>query len=168
MIRLFKGSILHYSAALERLERGVKQYKLSSDLMDKINALPLVPILLSIEEYADMRSIAKLIIIADIAEEKRAEASEHTNEESNKLLKSEIKFLRVLLDINLTKPLGSSKSTLIRNQEIVDKCYELEKKHIQPRSIYETVSKDYPTLSSHAIKKIRLSPDAPTPTSLKK
>jgi len=57
---------------------------------------------------------------------------------------------------------------LKRNQEIIDKCYELEKQQIQPSEIYKRVSQDYQELKPGSIKRIRLDTDAPSPTKVKK
>ena len=65
-----------------------------------------------------------------------------------------------------TKPTGKSPKTMKRNQEIIDKAYQMEKKEIKPGVIYKRLAKGY-DLSWETIKKI-ISEDDATPTILKK
>ena len=66
------------------------------------------------------------------------------------------------------KETGPSDRIIKRNQEIIDKCYALEKKDIKPGVIYKKVAKDYPELKPGSIKRIRLDTDSPAPSKLKK
>ena len=64
-----------------------------------------------------------------------------------------------------TKPTGRSPRIMKRNQEIIDKNYQLEKEDIKSGVIYERLAKEY-DLSSETIRAI-ISEDDATPTTLK-
>ena len=153
-----------YVKALDNLIRETEEYGVSKDIIDALHSFPTVYEDVTEEDKQKFKELHQSIKL----EVKKNDEWFHEKAESKlKYLIPTVEIYKSLLIKKKTKPKGSSKSIKDRNQAIVDKCYELEKKDIKARTIYENVAEDYPTLSWHAIKKIRLSPDAPTPTSLK-
>ena len=152
---------IDYPAPLKALKEVALELKLNQDVLDRLESFPENKSELDIAQIDELLSIAEMLFdeLKDYDSKAKKQNSDWAREVTTKVQRFIIREKR--------KKTGKSDWTIKRNQKIIDECYRLEKEGLKSKIIYKRVAKNYPELSEHSIKKIRLSPDSPTPTELK-
>jgi len=162
MKKLDQETFDHYLDSLEKLKKESREFGLSQSLMDRLNSQPT-----KYEEVTQNTVLEFYNLIEELIQlgNLKLKISEnHLDTLHDNARKWSQKFAS-LVPKKKTKPIGQSPKIKKRNQEIIDKAYQLEKKDIKPGAIYKSLGKEH-NLSWETIKKI-ISEDSATPTPLK-
>jgi len=147
-----------YLESLNEAKRESKTFNMPKVLQDNLKAMPT-----ALDDFDQSTRDELSTLLYQIDRLKKL----HYIESSLSVNKSKLsKQHGELFAKKTTKPTGRSPRIMKRNQEIIDKNYQLEKEDIKSGVIYERLAKEY-DLSSETIRAI-ISEDDATPTILKK
>jgi len=147
-----------YLESLNKAKSDSKAFNMPKVLQDKLEAMPT-----TVDDFNQSTRDELYILLGQI------EGIETLNRREEGLAYHKNKLSNQYGELfakKKTKPTGKSPKTIKRNQEIIDKAYQLGKEEIKPGVIYRRLAKEY-DLDWETIKKITSADDA-TPTSLKK
>ncbi len=141
-----------YSLILKALKEVALELKLNQDVLDRLESFPADKSELDIAQVEELLSIAEMLY---------NKAKEYGQKNKSDIAKDIIAILEGYVIRKDTKPTGKSDRIIVRDQQIIDECYRLEKEGLKSSIIYKRIANNYPELSEHSIKKIRFSHDSP-------